>query len=85
MNVLLTDYRGYGGNPGAPTEEGLAIDARAAREHVLGRPDVDSSRIVYFGESLGGAVAVRLAIEHPPSALILRSPFASMTLVAQHH
>ena len=53
--------------------------------HVLGRPDVDPTRIVYFGESLGAAVAVRLAVEHPPSALVLRSPFASLALVGQHH
>ncbi len=85
LNVLLTDYRGYGRNPGAPTEEGLADDARSARTYVLSRPDVDPARVVYFGESLGGAVALRLAIEHPPSALILRSPFASLALVGQYH
>jgi len=85
LNVLLMDYRGYGGNPGSPTEEGLANDARAAREYVLSRQDVDASRLVYFGESLGAAVAVRLAAEHPPSALILRSPFASLALIGQHH
>ena len=85
LNALLVDYRGYGGNPGTPTEEGLAADARAARTYALSRSDVDPSRVVYFGESLGAAVAVRLATEHPPSALILRSPFASMTLVGQHH
>ena len=85
LNVLLTDYRGYGGNPGTPTEDGLAADARAARAYVLTRPDVDVTRVVYFGESLGGAVAVGLAVEHQPAALILRSPFASLTLVGQHH
>jgi hypothetical protein len=85
LNVLLTDYRGYGSNPGTPTEEGLAEDARAARAYVLGRPDVDGTRVAYFGESLGAAVAARLAVEHPPAALILRSPFASMALVGQHH
>jgi fermentation-respiration switch protein FrsA (DUF1100 family) len=85
LNVLLTDYRGYGGNAGTPTEEGLASDARAARAYALGRPDVDGTRISYFGESLGAAVALRLAVEHPPAALVLRSPFASMTLVGQHH
>jgi fermentation-respiration switch protein FrsA (DUF1100 family) len=85
VNVLLTDYRGYGGNPGAPTEEGLAADAQAARAYVLGRPDVDLARVVYFGESLGAAVALRLAVEDPPSALVLRSPFASLTLAGQYH
>jgi fermentation-respiration switch protein FrsA (DUF1100 family) len=85
LQVLLTDYRGYGGNPGAPSEEGLAADARAARDYLLDRPDVDRTRIVYLGESLGAAVAVRLAVEHPPAALILRSPFASLAEVGRHH
>jgi hypothetical protein len=85
LQILLTDYRGYGGNPGAPTEEGLAADARAARAYLLTRSDVDPARIVYFGESLGAAVAVRLAVEHPPAGLILRSPFASLVEVGRHH
>lgn len=83
--VLLFDYRGYGGNPGTPTEEGLAADARAALAYVRRRPDVDASRLVYFGESLGSAVAVTLAADHPPAALVLRSPFTSMADVGQHH
>ena len=85
LQVLLVDYRGYGGNPGAPTEHGLAADSRAARAYLAGRPDVDASRIVYFGESLGTAVAIDLAVEHPPAALVLRSPFTSMADVGQHH
>jgi fermentation-respiration switch protein FrsA (DUF1100 family) len=85
LQVLLVDYRGYGGNPGAPTENGLAADSRAARSYLVGRSDVDASRIVYFGESLGTAVAVDLAVEHPPAALVLRSPFTSMADVGQHH
>ena len=85
LQVLLVDYRGYGGNPGAPTENGLAADSRAARAYLVGRPDVDASRIVYFGESLGTAVAIDLAVEHPPRALVLRSPFTSMTDVGQRH
>jgi uncharacterized protein len=85
LQVLLVDYRGFGGNPGAPTEHGLAADSRAARAYLAGRPDVDASRIVYFGESLGTAVAVDLAVEHPPAALVLRSPFTSMADVGQHH
>jgi fermentation-respiration switch protein FrsA (DUF1100 family) len=79
------DYRGYGGNPGRPSEEGLAEDARAARTYLVGRPDVDPSRLVYFGESLGAAVAVTLASEHPPAALVLRSPFTSLGDVGRVH
>lgn len=85
LSVLLPDYRGYGGNPGRPTEEGLAADARAARDWLAGRPEVDAERIAYFGESLGGAVAVGLAVQSPPAALILRSPFTSLADVAGVH
>jgi fermentation-respiration switch protein FrsA (DUF1100 family) len=85
LAVLLFDYRGFGENSGAPTEQGLATDARAARAYLAGRPDVDLSRLVYFGESLGTAVAVGLAAEHEPAALILRSPFTSMVDVGRVH
>jgi len=85
LATLLVDYRGYGGNPGSPSEEGLARDAAAARRYLASRPDVDPSRIVYFGESLGSGVAVRLAAETPPLALILRSPFTSLVDVGRHH
>jgi fermentation-respiration switch protein FrsA (DUF1100 family) len=85
LQVMLMDYRGYGGNPGAPSEEGLAADARAALAYLVSRPDVDRSRIVYFGESLGAAVASRLAVEQRPAALILRSPFTSLPDVGRHH
>ncbi len=85
LHVLLFDYRGYGGNPGSPSEEGLAADGRAARAYLAARPDVDASRLVYFGESLGAAVATRLASEHPPAALVLRSPFTSLPDVGRVH
>ncbi len=81
--VLLFDYRGFGENAGTPTEAGLAADARAARMYLLGRRDTDPDRLVYFGESLGTAVATRLAGEHAPAALILRSPFVSMAELGQ--
>ncbi len=76
--VLLTDYRGYGGNPGRPTDDGMAADARAAVAHLAARPDVDPARVAYVGESLGTGVATRLATERPPAALVLRSPFTSV-------
>ena len=83
FGVLLVDYRGYGGNPGRPREAGLALDARAANQwigqHAEGHP------VVFFGESLGAAVAVELAVAHPPAALILRSPFTSLVDVAKEH
>jgi fermentation-respiration switch protein FrsA (DUF1100 family) len=84
-STLLFDYRGYGGNPGTPTEDGLARDARAARRYVVSRPGVDTRRIIYFGESLGAAVAVSLSVSEPPQALILRSPFASLGETGRYH
>ena len=83
--TLLVDYRGYGGNPGLPSEAGLYRDARAALKYLASRGDVNMSRVVYFGESLGAAVAVQLATEFQPSALVLRSPFSSMTRIGAHH
>jgi hypothetical protein len=85
LAVLLFDYRGFGGNPGSPTESGLKLDARAARDYVVARPGVDRARLVYFGESLGTGVATELAVEHPPAALVLRSPFTSLIDIGRHH
>jgi fermentation-respiration switch protein FrsA (DUF1100 family) len=81
--VLSLDYRGYGGNPGAPEEDGLIADARAAAEHLSSRPE--TTRLVYFGESLGAAVLLGLAGQQPPDALVLRSPFTSLLDVARAH
>jgi fermentation-respiration switch protein FrsA (DUF1100 family) len=84
-SVLLFDYRGYAGNPGSPSETGLVADARAARAYLAGRAEVDAARITYFGESLGAAVAVALAVETPPAALVLRSPFTSLADMGRLH
>ena len=85
LQVLLFDYRGYGGNEGKPTEAGLRADAQAAYSYLLERGDVDASRLIYFGESLGTALAIALAVEHPPAGVILRSPFTSLVEVGQTH
>lgn len=82
-SVLLVDYRGYGGNPGSPSERGLLADARAAADWIAARSHVDD--VVYFGESLGAGVAVGLATEVPPAAMVLRSPFPSLVQVARVH
>ncbi len=83
LSVLLLDYRGYGGNPGAPTEEGLARDVRAARAFLT--RETPSTPLIYFGESLGAAVVTELATEHPPAALVLRSPFTDLAAVGEKH
>ncbi|MFN2556270.1 MAG: alpha/beta hydrolase [Nitriliruptorales bacterium] len=83
LSVLLLEYRGYGGNPGRPSEEGLRSDARAAVDWLEEHPDID--RIVYWGESLGTALATWLATERAPAALVLRSPFPSLGELARLH
>jgi uncharacterized protein len=85
MNVLLFDYRGYGESTGTPTEEGLAADSRAARAWLQEQPEARHTPLVYFGESLGAAVAVELAAAMPPAGLVLRSPFTSMTDIGRLH
>ncbi len=83
FGVLLVDYRGYGGNPGSPSESGLAMDARATVGFLTeAAPD---HPVVYFGESLGAAVAIELAVVEPAAAVILRSPFTSMADMARVH
>ena len=69
---------------GRPTEDGLAADARAAQAWLAAQPGVER-RIAYFGESLGAAVAVGLAVQRPPAALVLRSPFTSLADVGAVH
>jgi fermentation-respiration switch protein FrsA (DUF1100 family) len=83
MAVLLFDYRGYGGNPGSPDEDGLALDVRAAYRFVTEDLDVPPERLIYYGESLGAAVVTELATEHPPAGLLLRSPFVDLASAGQ--
>ena len=84
LAVLLMDYRGYGGNPGRPSEHGLAADADAAVVALeeLGYPP---QRTVYFGESLGSGVVAALQRRHPPAGMVLRSPFTELADVGAHH
>jgi hypothetical protein len=85
VDVLLFDYRGYGRSQGSPGEEGTYRDARAARQALLARGDVDPERLFYLGESLGGAVALELALAHPPRGLVLQSAFTSIRDMARFH
>jgi hypothetical protein len=85
LAVLLFDYRGYGGNPGSPSEQGLARDVRAARRFLLEDAEVPTERLLYLGESLGAAVVTELATEHPPAGLVLRSPFEDLASVGEAH
>ena len=85
FDVLLFDYRGYGRSRGRPSEEATYEDARAARGALLEREGVDPARVLYVGESLGGAVALKLAHEEPPAGLVLQSTFTSVRDMAAVH
>jgi uncharacterized protein len=77
FGVLLVGYRGYGGNPGFPTELGLYDDARGHLDW-LARQGVRDEALVLYGESLGAAVAIQMATERKAAALALEAPFASI-------
>jgi uncharacterized protein len=75
--VLIPEYRGYGGLTGSPSYTGSQRDARATYALAHEQLGMDSSRLVYYGHSLGTAVATELASEHAPAALVLLAPFSS--------
>lgn len=77
FNGVVFDYRGYGKSRGQPTESGLTEDALAVREHLVEKEGAKPDKLIYFGESLGGAVACALAEKEPPAGLILKSTFTS--------
>ncbi len=85
--LLLVGYRGFGGNPGQPTEQGLYDDAAAALNFLV-RTGVSSDHWVLYGESLGSAVAVEMArrfADKPVAAVVLEAPFTSMADAAKSH
>jgi fermentation-respiration switch protein FrsA (DUF1100 family) len=78
VNVFIIDYRQYGRSEGKVSEEGTYIDARAALAYLHSRDDINNEKIIFFGRSLGSAVAVHLALEEKCRALILETPFTSI-------
>lgn len=82
--VLLPAWRGYSGNPGTPHEAGFYADGRAALRF-LDQQNVPNRRRVFYGESLGGAVAVELAAAGAGGAMVLEAPFTSLPEVAAAH
>lgn len=77
VNVFIFDYRGYGRSDGEPSEQGVYLDARAAYDFLVENRGIAPETIVLFGRSLGGAVAVDLAVERRCAGLILESTFTS--------
>ncbi len=80
--VYLSTYRGYGGNPGKPDEQGLYADARASLQWLHGQ-GVTPQDMVFYGESIGSGVAVEMAHATAPAVMILEAPFTSAVDVAR--
>lgn len=81
--IFFTDYRGYGGVGGAPTEQGLYTDARAHINALMAETGLTPNSLVYYGESLGTGVAIQMATEFPPKAIILESAYSATDDVAK--
>lgn len=82
VSVLLAEYPGYGRSAGTPTQTSITEAYVKFYDKLKARPDVDPSRIVFHGRSLGGGVVAQLAEKRPPAAMILQSTFTSVTAVA---
>lgn len=80
---LVVNYRGYGLSGGVPSESAVVEDARRIYDYAVARPDVDTTRIVVLGRSLGSYVAVKLAASRPLAGTILATPFDSIAAVAE--
>ncbi len=83
--VLLVDYRGYGGNPGRPHEDGVVADITAAVAWLATEQGIEADELVLYGESLGSAVVAAVSGAVAPAAVVLRSPFPSLADVARRH
>jgi len=77
-NIFIFDYRGYGKSQGRPTEDGTYRDAHGALDYLRSRYDVDGDKVIVFGQSLGGAIAVDLGCRNKFMGLILESTFTSI-------
>jgi len=80
--VFALEYRGYGGNPGVPSERGFVADARSALAFLAGE-GIHARDIVIYGFSIGTGVAARIAQDHAVRGMVLDSPFTSVAEVGQ--
>lgn len=80
INILMMDYRGYGSSEGTPTEAGLNLDGEAVLKFAKSHPKLTNSKVILFGRSLGGAVAVSLAHRYPTmvAGVVLENTFLSI-------
>ena len=81
-NIFMLEYRGYGLSSGTPNEEGLMVDAQTALDYIRQKKETQGGKIIVYGQSLGGAVAVQLVAKNQEAGdvagLILENTFTSM-------
>ena len=82
IGALLVEYRGYGGNPGEPSEAGFYLDGEAAMAW-LNQVGIDPGETIITSNSIGGGVAVEMALRHRPAGLVMTAPFTSLPDAAQ--
>lgn len=78
LQVFLFDYRGYGRSGGTPHEKGLYLDTLAAYQYLTGPRGISPDALIVYGESIGGAFAIDLAVREPVAAVITESAFTSI-------
>ncbi|RMF81200.1 MAG: alpha/beta hydrolase, partial [Planctomycetota bacterium] len=78
FSILLVEFRGFGRSTGTPGQAALTADIVAAFDRVVARPEVDASRVLLHGRSIGGAVIAQLAARRPSAAMILESSFTNL-------
>ncbi|RJR34583.1 MAG: alpha/beta hydrolase [Desulfobacteraceae bacterium] len=83
LGVFIFDFRGYGKSEGRPSEQGIYLDGIAAYDHLVDRESIPPDRIVPFGRSLGGAVALEIALERAVRAVVIESAFTSLKAMAE--
>lgn len=83
--ALSAEYRGYSGNPGKPTEQGLYKDAHAYMQWLQSQ-GILTNNIIVYGESVGTGPAVQIAVDYPNlNRLILQTPFTGLADAAKVH
>jgi pimeloyl-ACP methyl ester carboxylesterase len=78
VGVLLVEYPGYGRSEGVPTQRSITNAFVRAYDYLVAKKDVDSSRVIFVGRSIGGGAVCALAEKRPPAAIILMSAFTSV-------
>jgi len=78
LSVFLLSYRGYGKSTGRPSEKGIYLDGLAAYDYLTQTERIPPNRIAIFGRSLGGAVAIEVALQRGAKCIVIESTFTSL-------